>query len=90
MESIVQFVAIFVTVMGLGSGIIGWAIKQGIINPLSTAIETLQSTIVELKKVVDKMQENQHDIDKRLGILEEQLKVANHRIEDLEREAMHN
>lgn len=80
MELIVQFIAVAVFV----GGIIGWAIKQGIINPLSTAIKALQATINEFKQAVDKMQESQHDIDKRLGIVEEMLKVANHRISDLE------
>jgi hypothetical protein len=79
-ELLVQITA----VAGFVGGIIGWAIKQGIINPLATAIKLLQTTISEFKKVVDKMQDNQHEHDKRLGIVEEQMKVANHRISDLE------
>lgn len=80
MELLVQITV----VAGFVGGIIGWAIKQGIINPLSAAIKTLQVAINDFKSVVSKMQDNQHEHDKRLGILEEQIKVVNHRIGDLE------
>ncbi len=80
MELLVQITA----VAGFVGGIIGWAIKQGIINPLAAAIKTLQVAINDFKSVVSKMQDNQHEHDKRLGILEEQIKVVNHRIGDLE------
>lgn len=80
MELIVQFTAI----AGFVGGIIGWAIKQGIINPLATAIETLQITIVGLKNLVDKMQQSQHEQDKEMGIMQEQIKVINHRLGDIE------
>ena len=80
MELLVQITA----VAGFVGGILGWAIKQGIINPLAAAIKTLQVAINDFKSVVSKMQDNQHEHDKRLGILEEQIKVVNHRIGDLE------
>ena len=76
LDSLVQLVVV--------AGFIGAGINYIIIRPLGQAIQALQATIIEFKKLVDKLQETQHDIDKRLSITEEQIKVANHRIDDLE------
>lgn len=74
---LVQIITIVLFVCGI--------INYVILKPLSQAIAMLNITISELKAVVEKVKENQHDIDKRLGILEEKIEVINHRISDLEK-----
>lgn len=84
MEFILGLAGSVITVVSFVGVIAGWCINKGIINPLAAAIKTLQVAINDFKSVVSKMQDNQHEHDKRLGILEEQIKVVNHRIGDLE------
>lgn len=66
------------------AGFIGGGINYIVIRPLGGAIKLLTGTIGELKDTIKEMRDTQHSIDKRLGIVEEQIKVANHRINDLE------
>lgn len=58
--------------------------KYIVISPLQGAIEGLGKGVESLNKNLEKLQEQQHAIDKRLGVAEEQIKVANHRLSDLE------
>lgn len=73
-----------ITIIGFAGYIARWCINSGIIKPLCNAIKALQNTIDDLKKAINKIQANQHEQDKRIGILEEQIKVVNHRVRDLE------
>lgn len=55
------------------------------------AIMLINYQIEELKKAVEKhnsMIERTYDLEKRQGVTEEQIKVANHRIDDLEKKGV--
>lgn len=80
MELLVQITA----VAGFVGGIIGWCINKGIISPLSIAITALQETIKEFRDVVDNLKQEQHEIDKRLVVVEQSAKSAHHRLDGLE------
>ena len=58
---------------------------QGEINVLKADIRTLSNRVEAHNKVVERT----YQLERRADVLEEKTKVANHRIEDLEKGATH-
>lgn len=48
-------------------------------------LDTVCQSQTDIKDDIRELKKNSNDTDKRLSIIEEQIKVANHRIDDLER-----
>ena len=59
-------------------------VKYLIVNPLQTAITTLNDAIKEIKKIHARLEEEQRNIDKRLVAVEESTKSAHKRIDGME------
>lgn len=84
MEFILGLAGSVITVVSFVGVIAGWCINKGIISPLSIAITALQETIKEFRDVVDNLKQEQHEIDKRLVVVEQSAKSAHHRLDGLE------
>lgn len=65
-------------------GFISGGFKYIVISPLQRVIEALGKGVECLNRNIERLQDQQHGLDKRLGIVEEQIKVINHRIGDVE------
>lgn len=68
-------------------GIIGAlcvVVRVVVVRPIKEAIEKLNVSINGLDGTINQIIADQHILDKRLGIAEEKIKVASHRIDDLE------
>ncbi|MBP2635065.1 MAG: hypothetical protein H6Q72_972 [Firmicutes bacterium] len=73
-----------ITIIAFAAGVIAGITKYVVVNPLQTAISTLNKTVEELKNMLDRMEQDQRDIDKRLVAVEESSKSAHKRIDGLE------
>lgn len=60
--------------------------KYIVINPLQTAIETLGKAITSLNNNLEKLQDQQHNLEIRVVALERDTKSAHHRINTIEEE----
>lgn len=81
---ILSIIAASIPILAFFGGIARWCIKSGIVNPLRALLLSLQKTVDKLNSIIIEMQKGQHNQEMRISILEEQMKVANHRIGDLE------
>jgi biopolymer transport protein ExbB/TolQ len=82
LDSIVQWITILGALLTLTS----YLLKHMIVSPLQTAITTLKDAVNELKKMLEKVEDVQQDIDKRLVAVEQSAKSAHHRLGRLEGE----
>lgn len=73
-----------------------FALISGIISGVGTLIGTLGGILVSSKLTAYRLEQLEKKVDKhnsfaeRIPVVEEQIKVINHRIEDLEREGHHD
>lgn len=65
-------------------GFVSLLVKQLIINPLQTAIVTLNKAVDDLKTVLARIEREQNSIDRRLVVVEESAKSAHKRIDGVE------
>ncbi|MBU2701191.1 Sec-independent protein translocase protein TatA [Sporomusaceae bacterium BoRhaA] len=80
LTNIVATIAIITFVAGVVAGIT----KYIVVNPLQTAINALNDSVKEFKKMLDSMKLDQQGIDKRLIVVEQSSKSAHHRLDKLE------
>ena len=66
-------------IIGFASGVV----KLLIISPLQNAINTLNDSIKEMKKMLTQLEKDQRGIDKRLVAVEASAKSAHHRIDEV-------
>lgn len=67
--------------------IVGFAsvsVKYLIVNPLQTAIDSLQKAIVKMETLLERLEQDQKSMDKRLVVCEESTKSAHKRLDSLE------
>lgn len=69
-----------ITVVGFAAVLV----KQLIINPLQTAIASLNKAVEDLKSVLTRIEREQNSIDRRLVVVEESAKSAHKRIDGME------
>ena len=65
-------------------GFVSLLVKQLIINPLQTAIVTLNKAVDDLKTVLTRIEREQNSIDRRLVVVEESTKSAHKRLDGME------
>ena len=65
-------------------GFIAVLIKMLIVDPLQTAINSLNAATKELKNMLDRLEQDQRCIDKRLVAVEESAKSAHRRLDGVE------
>lgn len=66
------------------AGFICGCFKYIVINPLQHAIEALGNGVECLNRNLERLQDQQHDLEKRVVALEQSVKSAHHRIDTLE------
>ena len=69
-------------VIGFAAGVV----KLLIISPLQNAINTLNDSVKEMKKMLAQIEKDQKDIDKRLVVVEQSAKSAHHRVDDIKKQ----
>lgn len=83
-ENILSSTAQVVTIITFCAAAVAWITKVVVINPLQSAITTLNDSVKELKSVLFRLDLDQKNIDKRLVAVESSNKSAHHRIDGLE------
>lgn len=67
-------------IIGFAAGVI----KLLIVNPLQSAINTLNDAVEKMENMLSRLEREQQGIDKRLVAVEESSKSAHHRIDGWE------
>lgn len=74
-------------VLVTAAGILGWVFKVWIINPLTVSIKMLENVLGDFKNALRDIQSQAVCIQTNLASLEESLKSAHKRIDDLNNRA---
>lgn len=72
-----------ITIVGFASLVV----KLIIIGPLQSAIGTLQKAVEKMESLLNRLSDEQKNIDKRLVAVEQSAKSAHHRLDGLETRA---
>lgn len=78
-----ELVMASITIFSFLFGIVGFLFKIWIINPLSTAIETLQKTVDALAKTINREQERTTDLKIKFAEIDQRAKSAHNRIDEV-------
>ena len=62
----------------------GAVIRYFLVQPIQTALSSLKEATENLHNMLDELRSEQHNIDKRLVVVEESAKSAHHRINTIE------